>query len=144
MAVELKRPDACTGTTHITTDVMILCIAWRGQKLCPDIRKLSYFPEYVRANRALCQDRTVLTYWTGGMRCDRGSTVLLQETGAAATQTAEFCLAERKESSANRSASVVVVELSRERQPLFSSFLQTRHNGRIHCWQASTDSSQIV
>lgn len=52
--------------------------------LCPDIRKFSYFPEYVRANRALFQDRTVLMYCTGGIRCERGSAVLLQETGAAA------------------------------------------------------------
>uniref|UniRef100_A0A8C5M3M2 Thiosulfate sulfurtransferase/rhodanese-like domain-containing protein 2 n=1 Tax=Leptobrachium leishanense TaxID=445787 RepID=A0A8C5M3M2_9ANUR len=44
--------------------------------LAPDIRKFSYFPEYVDQNLELFKDKTVLMYCTGGIRCERGSAYL--------------------------------------------------------------------
>ncbi|KAM9330652.1 thiosulfate sulfurtransferase/rhodanese-like domain-containing protein 2 [Gastrophryne carolinensis] len=44
--------------------------------LAPDIRKFSYFPDYVDQNLALFKDKTVLMYCTGGIRCERGSAYL--------------------------------------------------------------------
>ncbi|CAI9561634.1 unnamed protein product, partial [Staurois parvus] len=41
--------------------------------LAPDIRKFSYFPDYVDQNLDLFKDKTVLMYCTGGIRCERGS-----------------------------------------------------------------------
>ncbi|XP_068090422.1 thiosulfate sulfurtransferase/rhodanese-like domain-containing protein 2 isoform X2 [Hyperolius riggenbachi] len=44
--------------------------------LAPDIRKFSYFPDYVDKNLDLFKDKTVLMYCTGGIRCERGSAYL--------------------------------------------------------------------
>ncbi|KAM4706434.1 thiosulfate sulfurtransferase/rhodanese-like domain-containing protein 2 [Discoglossus pictus] len=44
--------------------------------LAPDIRKFSYFPNYVDENLELFKDKTVLMYCTGGIRCERGSAYL--------------------------------------------------------------------
>lgn len=44
--------------------------------LAPDIRKFSYFPDYVDQNLDLFKDKTVLMYCTGGIRCERGSAYL--------------------------------------------------------------------
>ncbi|XP_057705360.1 thiosulfate sulfurtransferase/rhodanese-like domain-containing protein 2 [Corythoichthys intestinalis] len=44
--------------------------------LAPDIRKFSYFPDYVDQNLELFRDKKVLMYCTGGIRCERGSTYL--------------------------------------------------------------------
>ncbi|CAH2293663.1 thiosulfate sulfurtransferase rhodanese-like domain-containing 2 [Pelobates cultripes] len=44
--------------------------------LAPDIRKFSYFPNYVDQNLELFKDKTVLMYCTGGIRCERGSAYL--------------------------------------------------------------------
>ncbi|XP_072260557.1 thiosulfate sulfurtransferase/rhodanese-like domain-containing protein 2 [Pyxicephalus adspersus] len=44
--------------------------------LAPDIRKFSYFPEYVDQNLDFFKDKTVLMYCTGGIRCERGSAYL--------------------------------------------------------------------
>ncbi|XP_018410604.1 PREDICTED: thiosulfate sulfurtransferase/rhodanese-like domain-containing protein 2 isoform X1 [Nanorana parkeri] len=44
--------------------------------LAPDIRKFSYFPDYVDQNLNLFKDKTVLMYCTGGIRCERGSAYL--------------------------------------------------------------------
>ncbi|XP_069820430.1 thiosulfate sulfurtransferase/rhodanese-like domain-containing protein 2 [Dendropsophus ebraccatus] len=44
--------------------------------LAPDIRKFSYFPNYVDQNLDLFRDKTVLMYCTGGIRCERGSAYL--------------------------------------------------------------------
>ncbi len=49
--------------------------------LCPDIRKFSYWPEYVDRNRDMFEDRKVFMYCTGGIRCERGSAYLLQQVG---------------------------------------------------------------
>nr|XP_020449688.1 thiosulfate sulfurtransferase/rhodanese-like domain-containing protein 2 isoform X1 [Monopterus albus] len=44
--------------------------------LAPDIRKFSYFPDYVDQNLDLFRDKKVLMYCTGGIRCERGSAYL--------------------------------------------------------------------
>ncbi|XP_040273222.1 thiosulfate sulfurtransferase/rhodanese-like domain-containing protein 2 [Bufo bufo] len=44
--------------------------------LAPDIRKFSYFPNYIDQNLDLFKDKTVLMYCTGGIRCERGSAYL--------------------------------------------------------------------
>lgn len=47
-----------------------------AEAVTPDIRKFSYWPEYVDKNPALFADKTVLMYCTGGIRCERGSAYL--------------------------------------------------------------------
>lgn len=47
-----------------------------GGCLAPDIRKFSYFPDYVDKNLKLFKDKKVLMYCTGGIRCERGSAYL--------------------------------------------------------------------
>ncbi|XP_063953441.1 thiosulfate sulfurtransferase/rhodanese-like domain-containing protein 2 [Lytechinus pictus] len=44
--------------------------------ITPDIRKFSYWPEYVDKNEAVFADKKVLMYCTGGIRCERGSAYL--------------------------------------------------------------------
>ncbi|KAF4081175.1 hypothetical protein AMELA_G00158390 [Ameiurus melas] len=44
--------------------------------LAPDIRKFSYFPDYVDKNLELFHNKKVLMYCTGGIRCERGSAYL--------------------------------------------------------------------
>ncbi|KAM3613060.1 uncharacterized protein V6R79_019536 [Siganus canaliculatus] len=46
------------------------------QCLAPNIRKFSYFPDYVDQNLELFKDKKVLMYCTGGIRCERGSAYL--------------------------------------------------------------------
>ncbi|XP_039975856.1 thiosulfate sulfurtransferase/rhodanese-like domain-containing protein 2 isoform X1 [Xiphias gladius] len=46
------------------------------QCLAPNIRKFSYFPDYVDNNLELFRDKKVLMYCTGGIRCERGSAYL--------------------------------------------------------------------
>ncbi|KAM4049777.1 thiosulfate sulfurtransferase/rhodanese-like domain-containing protein 2 isoform 1-T2 [Anomaloglossus baeobatrachus] len=48
--------------------------------LAPDIRKFSYFPNYVDQNLDFFKDKTVLMYCTGGIRCERGSAYLRSKT----------------------------------------------------------------
>lgn len=44
--------------------------------VAPDIRKFSYWPEYVQQNLDLFRNRDVYMYCTGGIRCERGSAFL--------------------------------------------------------------------
>lgn len=44
--------------------------------LAPNIRKFSYFPDYIDQNLELFRDKKVLMYCTGGIRCERGSAYL--------------------------------------------------------------------
>ncbi|XP_076005305.1 thiosulfate sulfurtransferase/rhodanese-like domain-containing protein 2 [Genypterus blacodes] len=46
------------------------------QCLAPNIRKFSYFPDYVDQNLEIFRDKKVLMYCTGGIRCERGSAYL--------------------------------------------------------------------
>lgn len=51
------------------------------QCLAPNIRKFSYFPDYVDQNLELFRDKKVLMYCTGGIRCERGSAYLRSKVG---------------------------------------------------------------
>ncbi|XP_005807854.2 thiosulfate sulfurtransferase/rhodanese-like domain-containing protein 2 [Xiphophorus maculatus] len=44
--------------------------------LAPNIRKFSYFPDYIDQNLELFRNKKVLMYCTGGIRCERGSAYL--------------------------------------------------------------------
>ncbi|KAJ3587947.1 hypothetical protein NHX12_011542 [Muraenolepis orangiensis] len=50
-----------------------------SQCLAPNIRKFSYFPDYVDQNLDLFRDKKVLMYCTGGIRCERASAYLLSK-----------------------------------------------------------------
>uniref|UniRef100_UPI0037E8CA98 thiosulfate sulfurtransferase/rhodanese-like domain-containing protein 2 isoform X2 n=1 Tax=Semicossyphus pulcher TaxID=241346 RepID=UPI0037E8CA98 len=73
----LSKEDSCNDT------ILLDCrnfyeskIGQFTQCLAPDIRKFSYFPDYVDQNLELFRDKKVLMYCTGGIRCERGSAYL--------------------------------------------------------------------
>lgn len=73
----LTKGDSCNDT------VLLDCrnfyeskIGQFTQCLAPNIRKFSYFPDYVDQNLELFRDKKVLMYCTGGIRCERGSAYL--------------------------------------------------------------------
>ncbi|KAJ0002720.1 hypothetical protein NQD34_007869 [Periophthalmus magnuspinnatus] len=47
-----------------------------NQCLAPNIRKFSYFPDYVEQNLEVFREKRVLMYCTGGIRCERASAYL--------------------------------------------------------------------
>lgn len=60
-----------------TLQLIVVCSQGQfDQCLAPDIRKFSYFPDYVDKNLDLFRDKKVLMYCTGGIRCERGSAYL--------------------------------------------------------------------
>eukprot|EP00054_Salpingoeca_dolichothecata_P026794 m.193321 g.193321 ORF g.193321 m.193321 type:complete len:417 (+) comp25771_c0_seq3:115-1365(+) len=77
---KVYKPDS----TACSDDVLLLdCRNYYEAKIgrfegavCPDIRKFSYFPDYVKQNTELFKDKTVMMYCTGGIRCERGSAVI--------------------------------------------------------------------
>ncbi|XP_056147593.1 thiosulfate sulfurtransferase/rhodanese-like domain-containing protein 2 [Lampris incognitus] len=73
----LSKGDSCNDT------ILLDCrnfyeskIGQFSQCLAPNIRKFSYFPDYVDQNLELFRDKKVLMYCTGGIRCERGSAYL--------------------------------------------------------------------
>lgn len=56
---------------------------FRGAVL-PPIRQFSDFPQYLQQNKELFQDRRVLMYCTGGIRCERAS-AYMKEAGFASS-----------------------------------------------------------
>uniref|UniRef100_A0A671ULC0 Thiosulfate sulfurtransferase/rhodanese-like domain-containing protein 2 n=1 Tax=Sparus aurata TaxID=8175 RepID=A0A671ULC0_SPAAU len=73
----LAEGDSCSDT--ILLDCRNFYESKIGQFtrcLAPDIRKFSYFPDYVDQNLELFKDKKVLMYCTGGIRCERGSAYL--------------------------------------------------------------------
>ncbi|KAM4621264.1 thiosulfate sulfurtransferase/rhodanese-like domain-containing protein 2 [Polymixia lowei] len=73
----LSRGNSCNDT------ILLDCrnfyeskIGQFSQCLAPNIRKFSYFPDYVDQNLELFRDKKVLMYCTGGIRCERGSAYL--------------------------------------------------------------------
>ncbi|XP_035281864.1 thiosulfate sulfurtransferase/rhodanese-like domain-containing protein 2 isoform X1 [Anguilla anguilla] len=73
----LSKGDSCNDT--ILLDCRNFYESKIGQFskcLAPDIRKFSYFPDYVDKNLELFRDKKVLMYCTGGIRCERGSAYL--------------------------------------------------------------------
>ncbi|KAM6999704.1 thiosulfate sulfurtransferase/rhodanese-like domain-containing protein 2 [Tautogolabrus adspersus] len=79
-----KEVDALLSKEDSSNDTILLdCrnfyeskIGQFTQCLAPDIRKFSYFPDYVDQNLELFRDKKVLMYCTGGIRCERGSAYL--------------------------------------------------------------------
>ncbi|KAG9345547.1 hypothetical protein JZ751_008691 [Albula glossodonta] len=76
----LSKGDSCNDT------VLLDCRNFYESKigqfskcLAPDIRKFSYFPDYVDQNLELFRNKKVLMYCTGGIRCERGSAYLLSK-----------------------------------------------------------------
>jgi len=47
--------------------------------VCPDVGNFRDFPQWIRENMGHLKDRKVLTYCTGGIRCEKLSGFLLQE-----------------------------------------------------------------
>ena len=47
--------------------------------VCPDLENFRDFPQWIRDNMADCKDRKILTYCTGGIRCEKLSGFLLRE-----------------------------------------------------------------
>ncbi len=47
--------------------------------LCPDVGNFRDFPQWIREHMAHLKDRKILTYCTGGIRCEKLSGFLLQE-----------------------------------------------------------------
>ncbi|MCB1097879.1 MAG: rhodanese-related sulfurtransferase [Verrucomicrobiae bacterium] len=47
--------------------------------LCPDVDNFRDFPQWIRENMADVKDRKILTYCTGGIRCEKLSGFLLRE-----------------------------------------------------------------
>lgn len=45
----------------------------------PDVRTFKEFPEWVKRNRDMMQGKKVLTYCTGGIRCEKFTALLLKE-----------------------------------------------------------------
>ncbi|KAL0974262.1 hypothetical protein UPYG_G00217890 [Umbra pygmaea] len=73
----LSKSDSCNDT------ILLDCrnfyeskIGKFSQCLAPNIRKFSYFPNYIDRNLELFRDKKVLMYCTGGIRCERGSAYL--------------------------------------------------------------------
>ncbi|XP_056374943.1 thiosulfate sulfurtransferase/rhodanese-like domain-containing protein 2 isoform X2 [Hyla sarda] len=79
-----KRVEQYLSASQETKDTILLdCRNFYESKigkfqncLAPNIRKFSYFPNYVDQNLDLFKDKTVLMYCTGGIRCERGSAYL--------------------------------------------------------------------
>ncbi|XP_013882781.1 thiosulfate sulfurtransferase/rhodanese-like domain-containing protein 2 [Austrofundulus limnaeus] len=79
-----KEVEALLAQKHLRNDTVLLdCrnfyeskIGQFSQCLAPNIRKFSYFPDYVDQNLELFRDKKVLMYCTGGIRCERGSAYL--------------------------------------------------------------------
>ncbi|XP_071776345.2 thiosulfate sulfurtransferase/rhodanese-like domain-containing protein 2 [Centroberyx gerrardi] len=73
----LSEGDSCSDT------VLLDCRNFYESKIgqfsrcmAPNIRKFSYFPDYVDQNLELFRDKKVLMYCTGGIRCERASAYL--------------------------------------------------------------------
>lgn len=47
--------------------------------ICPEVEHFREFPEWVRAHRELLEGKKILTYCTGGIRCEKLSGLLLRE-----------------------------------------------------------------
>jgi len=70
--------------SHPPEDLMILDvrnyyesrIGYFEGAILPNIRKFSYFPQYIQDNSELFKDKKVFMYCTGGIRCERASSYL--------------------------------------------------------------------
>ena len=54
--------------------------------ICPDVDSFRDLPQWIRDNRSLLEGKRILTYCTGGIRCEKFSGYLLQEGFADVSQ----------------------------------------------------------
>lgn len=47
--------------------------------ICPDVKNFRDFPQWIRSNLAGAKDKKLLTYCTGGIRCEKLSAFLIKE-----------------------------------------------------------------
>ncbi|XP_041041350.1 thiosulfate sulfurtransferase/rhodanese-like domain-containing protein 2 isoform X2 [Carcharodon carcharias] len=79
-----RKIEALSNNAQIRKDTILLdCRNFYESKIgnfqhcvAPNIRKFSYFPDYVDTNLECFKDKQVLMYCTGGIRCERGSAYL--------------------------------------------------------------------
>ncbi|XP_072373061.1 thiosulfate sulfurtransferase/rhodanese-like domain-containing protein 2 isoform X1 [Scyliorhinus torazame] len=79
-----RKVEALSNNAQIRKDTILLdCRNFYESKIgnfqhciAPNIRKFSYFPDYVDTNLECFKDKQVLMYCTGGIRCERGSAYL--------------------------------------------------------------------
>ncbi|XP_043575164.1 thiosulfate sulfurtransferase/rhodanese-like domain-containing protein 2 isoform X2 [Chiloscyllium plagiosum] len=79
-----RKLEALYNNTQIRKDTILLdCRNFYESKIgnfqhciAPNIRKFSYFPDYIDTNLECFKDKQVLMYCTGGIRCERGSAYL--------------------------------------------------------------------
>ena len=55
-------------------------IGYFRDAVTPNLRKFSYFPNYVDKNKDLFEGREVITYCTGGIRCERATAYIKKST----------------------------------------------------------------
>ena len=63
----------------LKSDFQTICFIFQGKfegAVTPDIRKFSYWPEYIDTNIEFYRSKSVYMYCTGGIRCERGSAYL--------------------------------------------------------------------
>ncbi|XP_078252147.1 thiosulfate sulfurtransferase/rhodanese-like domain-containing protein 2 isoform X2 [Rhinoraja longicauda] len=79
-----KKVEALSNSAQVQQDTILLdCRNFYESKignfqhcLAPNIRKFSYFPDYIDTNLECFKGKQVLMYCTGGIRCERGSAYL--------------------------------------------------------------------
>ncbi|XP_069782366.1 thiosulfate sulfurtransferase/rhodanese-like domain-containing protein 2 isoform X2 [Narcine bancroftii] len=79
-----RKVEALSSSAQIRKDSILLdCRNYYESKigsfqhcLAPNIRKFSYFPDYIDTNLECFKGKQVLMYCTGGIRCERGSAYL--------------------------------------------------------------------
>ena len=76
----------------VVTLVSILLQGHFTGAICPDIRKFSYWPEYVEKNKELFKNRKIYMYCTGGIRCERGSAYLLSKVSRSLVESNVYYL----------------------------------------------------
>ena len=50
--------------------------------IVPNIRRFSSLPDFIKNNRKFFQNKQIFTYCTGGIRCEKASSMIALETGA--------------------------------------------------------------
>ncbi|XP_002129218.2 thiosulfate sulfurtransferase/rhodanese-like domain-containing protein 2 [Ciona intestinalis] len=84
---KLREKEELSGTGASKEPLLLDCrnfyeskIGYFDGAVKPDLRKFSYFTEYVDKNQELFNNREILTYCTGGIRCERASAYVKQAT----------------------------------------------------------------
>ena len=83
----LSPPDFMRALEEADDDVVILdgrndyesALGHFHGAVCPDVEHFRDFPQWVRENMAHLKDKKILTYCTGGIRCEKLSGFLINE-----------------------------------------------------------------